>query len=300
MPQSPLQKTFLEWHQNLPNRLMRACELNENGSTKIEDPPKISAITNVASTVGLSTLVWCEKNGANVDDLIIKLHLIPRFLSDLFDALTYTAPWFAAKTTTQSADYKNSQLRRWLWAHIGPSILSKDIEYRENFIRTDELQACVYQYIKAPWWRNDYLDWVFLDALVGVSLFASVYVLNRRRFGIAYDLSKGTIWKTRLISLSLTPLTIAFGWVAPAIVFYKLSEYYYGAALSLAAVYYLWSLYLLLQWAKAHITHIIRFKKTSFGALRDMLVLSYPLIFSRAKMQLEVGASLRQRSYDES
>ena len=28
--------------------------------------------------------------------------------------------------------------------------------------------------------------------------------------------------------------------------------------------------------------------------------LSYPLIFSRAKMQLEVGASLRRRSYDES
>ena len=30
------------------------------------------------------------------------------------------------------------------------------------------------------------------------------------------------------------------------------------------------------------------------------LALSYPLIFSRAKMQLEVGASLRQLSYDES
>ncbi len=31
-----------------------------------------------------------------------------------------------------------------------------------------------------------------------------------------------------------------------------------------------------------------------------VLLLSYPLIFPRAKMQLEVGASLRRLSYDES
>ena len=34
--------------------------------------------------------------------------------------------------------------------------------------------------------------------------------------------------------------------------------------------------------------------------LRAVLGLSYPLIFSRAKMQLEVGASLRRLSYDKS
>jgi hypothetical protein len=37
-----------------------------------------------------------------------------------------------------------------------------------------------------------------------------------------------------------------------------------------------------------------------FETTDDLLDLSYPLIFSRAKMQLEVGASLRRLSYDES
>ena len=36
------------------------------------------------------------------------------------------------------------------------------------------------------------------------------------------------------------------------------------------------------------------------GVERAVRGLSYPLIFSRAKMQLEVGASLRRLSYDES
>jgi hypothetical protein len=33
---------------------------------------------------------------------------------------------------------------------------------------------------------------------------------------------------------------------------------------------------------------------------KAVFILSYPLIFSRAKMQLEVGPSLRRLSYDES
>ena len=48
------------------------------------------------------------------------------------------------------------------------------------------------------------------------------------------------------------------------------------------------------------VTHGFLYNHGAYTTLDVPGALSYPLIFSRAKMQLEVGASLRRLSYDES
>ena len=68
-----LQSAFIEWHNALPKRLLNVCRLEEEENKfRLDDPPKIRAISNACEEAGWSTLTWCEQNGASTEDFVIK------------------------------------------------------------------------------------------------------------------------------------------------------------------------------------------------------------------------------------
>jgi hypothetical protein len=72
-------------------------------------------------------------------------------------------------------------------------------------------------YLALPWLHNDYLDWVFVDALIACELVATYEWLQGRRGGFAYALFDGSIVKASLFKIIQVLISFFFSWMAPGL-----------------------------------------------------------------------------------
>jgi hypothetical protein len=151
----------------------------------------------------------------------------------------------------------DSELRRWqgspfkddkaLWRHIDfRDFLKKtSVGQREQFFELDE---SVDEYISNPALQDDYFDWVLLDVIVAQKLAILFDGFMRQKHGGLYSVVGAVRWKLLLGKFITVPLSIAFGWVLPAVGFYFIAKWNLWVGVALAAVYYGFSALLLLRW----------------------------------------------------
>lgn len=220
---------FAGFEENGPPDLVRACRIPIQDSVR-------------------STLAWCLAQGESLWSTREKLSDTAYLVRDLYEALT--EPENASPKLKNRTTFWRHMRLDWLLPKASAGELAREID-------VNAVKAVANNYIACPWMQNAYLDWVFIEALMlGENLAFSDHLL-KLRFGLSYALY-GTSWKARAFRLAAKPLSFALGWLAPGALLLWLGTAYPLAALTMAVLYYGWSLFLLVRFVVNRVRYRLR------------------------------------------
>ena len=284
-----LKQAFIAWHDKLSTNLSFLISKGQELHTL---SPEIRALRPICELIGITVLEHCQKHNEPVSSFLDNTRNIDDFCNALYLALSHQS-W-------------TEKSRWWMWSHLGVgTIISKPPKYREELINIDEVYEAANKYLMNPHWHNDYLDWIFMDAIVGFTYFSSYDAVNGFKYGAGYTLFEGKIWKAQIFNFFCTPLMIFIGWILPAMGLIKLSENYSVLAIIIAAIYYGWSFKMLFQWVTSRVSYWVRNKMSisahiqtkliAIGEIYDSLrgnIIHAPSLAKTVQKSIEKGAVL--------
>ncbi len=179
---------------------------------------------------GLAVRQWCLEHGC-LDQMRSMLSGLNEFVPNLWEALT---PPEVGRCTGKYEEMRDS-FRSSLWTHIDPQrfVASAPKAHRDEMVDRQSLKELADTYLQRPWMQTPYLDWVFVDALIGSALVASYEFIQNKRWGENYSIY-GDVWQARLALLQ----KFFYGWILPAIIAWWTYKRYPSETVMAAAAYY--------------------------------------------------------------
>ena len=217
------------------------------------DKTEAGACRYVATAAARATLKWCKArpdgDGWEINE---KLWQTARFVHELYQALT--------PGTTENPHLKSKHT---FWQHVNLSqfLLLASGEEKEDPVDRGVVKHLANTYIANIWMQNPYLDWVLVDSLIIGELTALFQIVMKIKYGYGYALF-GKRWKAILFRLFSVPTTFIIGWIAPGVFCWWLFGKFPIASLTIAAAYYIVSIYMLLRYFTRLIAYRLRVGKT--------------------------------------